>query len=129
MYSLTKHPGIIIDSSFIVPHNFFPPTIAPVFTNTCLNYSSRLGLRNFQQPHLFLILHTFISFTFPKPRLHLYDFYRTFTLFPYDRNSKIQTLSLVFKVLFVLVSPCMLYPSGFVEKWHFLPLVLSLKFL
>lgn len=98
---------------------FLLPYIVHVLTDPGLNYPSshRLGLWTFHLPHVFLILHTSISFILLKPKVHLYYLFssRIFKLFPCYPENKIQTLSLAFKVLYILASTWMLCPSGFVE--------------
>ena len=80
------------------------------YHSLCLHWPSpELGLRTFWLPRVF-IYHVSISFIFLKPMVHLYYLFssRTLRWFPCYLANKIQTLSLAFKVLHIMGSPCVL---------------------
>lgn len=79
--------------------------------------SPELGLRSFWLPSVF-IYHVSISFIFLRPKAHLYYLFssRILRWFPCYLANKIQTLSLAFKVLHIMASPCVLCSSDFVER-------------
>ena len=88
------------------------------YYSLCLHWPSpELGPRTFWLPRVF-IHHVSISFTFLKPKVHLYYlfFSRTLRWFPCYLANKIHILSLAFKVLHIIASSCVLCSTDFVER-------------